>query len=199
MPKAEVALASDGEILMRGQGRMIGYFNRPDATAEAIDAAGWFHTGDIGELSADGYLKITDRKKDLLILSNGKKVAPQPIEAQLKLSPFIGEAVLFADKQSTVLALLVPAFDKLLPWAKAHDLPTNSVPDLLTMPEVQKLYKTEVDRQIAGLADFEKVRRYRLLAQPFGIESGELTPTLKVKRKFVAQKYADLLTSMARS
>jgi long-chain acyl-CoA synthetase len=198
LANAEIKLADDGEILMRGQGRMKGYYNKPEATAEAIDEAGWFHTGDIGELSQDGYLKITDRKKDLLVLSNGKKVAPQPIEALLKQSPYIGEAVLFADRQSTVMALLVPAFDKLLPWAKANGLATDNVAALLESAEVQKLYRADVDKLTVGLADFEKVRRYKLVSQPFGIESGELTPTLKVKRKFVAQKYADLLAAMAR-
>jgi long-chain acyl-CoA synthetase len=198
MRDADVRIAEDGEILMRGLGRMVGYYNKPEATAEAIDAEGWFHTGDIGELSRDGYLKITDRKKDLLVLSNGKKVAPQPIEALLKQSHYIGEAVLYADKQSTVMALLVPAFDKLLAWAKAKNLPYDNVAALLENADVQKLYKTEVDRLTASLADFEKVRRFKLVPQPFGIESGELTPTLKVKRKVVAQKYADLLAAMAR-
>jgi long-chain acyl-CoA synthetase len=199
MQNAEIKIADDGEILMRGQGRMVGYYNKPEATAEAIDAEGWFHTGDIGALSSDGYLKITDRKKDLLVLSNGKKVAPQPIEAMLKQSQYIGEAVLYADRQSTVMALLVPAFDKLIGWAKSQNLPFDNVAGLLESAAVQKLFRTEVDRLTVGLADFEKVKRYKLVPQPFGIESGELTPTLKVKRKFVAQKYADLLASMARS
>ena len=110
LQNVEMHLADDGEILMRGQGRMQGYFARPHETAEAIDAGGWFHTGDIGELSADGFLKITDRKKDIIVLTNGKKVAPQPIEAMLKQSPYIGEAVLLGDRQATVMALLVPAF-----------------------------------------------------------------------------------------
>ena len=196
---AEVKIAEDGEILMRGQGRMSGYYNKPEATAEAIDSEGWFHTGDIGELSADGYLKITDRKKDLIVLTNGKKVAPQPIEATLKQSPYIGEAVLFGDKQPTISALLVPNFGRLLEWAKSQDLPTNDIGCLVASPEVQKLLKTEVDRETRGLADYEKIKRFRVLDKPFGIESGELTPTLKVKRKFVAQKYADALSSMSRS
>ncbi len=196
---AEVKIAEDGEILMRGQGRMSGYYNKPEATTEAIDSDGWFHTGDIGELSPDGYLKITDRKKDLIVLTNGKKVAPQPIEATLKQSPYIGEAVLFGDKQPTISALLVPNFGRLLEWAKSQDLPTSDIGCLVASPEVQKLLKTEVDRETRGLADYEKIKRFRVLDKPFGIESGELTPTLKVKRKFVAQKYADALSSMSRS
>lgn len=198
MPQVELKLAEDGEILMRGQGRMKGYYNKPDETAEAIDAGGWFHTGDIGEMSSDGYLRITDRKKDLIVLTNGKKVAPQPIEAQLKHSPYIGEAVLFGDKQSTVMALLVPAFDKLLAWAKSQELPTSDIAELTERPEVQKLYRGEIEQFTKELADYEKIKRFKLVTHPFGIESGELTPTLKVKRKFVAQKYADLLAAMSR-
>ncbi len=199
LQNAEVKIAADGEIMMRGQGRMSGYFNKPEATQEALDAEGWFHTGDIGELSSDGFLKITDRKKDLIVLTNGKKVAPQPIEATLKQSAYIGEAVLFGDKQSTISALLVPNFGRLLEWAKAQDLPVNDVAGLVASPEVQKLLKAEVDRETRGLADYEKIKRFRVLDKPFGIESGELTPTLKVKRKFVAQKYADVLAGMSRA
>lgn len=198
MPQCEVKIADDGEILMRGQGQMQGYLNKPDATAEAIDGDGWFHTGDIGELSADKFLKITDRKKDLIVLTNGKKVAPQPIEAELKHSPYIAEAVLFGDKQATVMALLVPAFDKLLAWAKSQELPINDVPALLEDKAVQKLYRAEIDRLTPHLADYEKIKRFKMIAKPFSIETGEITPTLKVKRKFVAEKYADLLAAMAR-
>jgi len=199
LPNVEVHLADDGEILMRGQGRMLGYFDRPKETAEAIDVDGWFHTGDIGELSADGYLKITDRKKDIIVLTNGKKVAPQPIEALLKQSPYIGESVLFGDGQSTVMALLVPAFVKLVEWAKEKELPCGDVSQLVNSVEVQKLMKSEIDRLTPSLADFEKIKRFRLLDKPFSIESGELTPTLKVKRKYVAEKYAEVISGMART
>lgn len=198
LPSVELRIADDGEILMRGPGLGKGYYNKPEATAEAIDAGGWFHTGDIGELSSDGYLKITDRKKDMLVLTNGKKVAPQPIEASLKHSPYIGEAVLFGDRQPTVMAILVPAFDKLLAWAKSHELPTANIETLLSHPEVQKLYKGEVEKFTTELADYEKIKRFKLVGQPFSIDGGELTPTLKVKRKFVAQKYAELIAAMSR-
>jgi len=198
MPKVEVKFAADGEILMRGQGQMQGYYNKPEATAEAIDDEGWFHTGDIGDISSDGYIRITDRKKDLIVLTNGKKVAPQPIEALLKHSPFIGEAVLFGDKQSTVMALLVPAFDKLLAWAKEQNLPTHDTEALIATPEALKLFKAEIDANTTDLADFEKIKRFKLVPKPFSIDGGELTPTLKVKRKVVAQNYAELIASMAR-
>ncbi len=199
MPGTEIKFAQDGEILVRGQGRTPGYFNQPEATAHTIDEEGWFHTGDIGSMSPDGYLTITDRKKDLLVLSNGKKVAPQLIEAQLKSSPYISEAVLFGDNQPTVVALLVPSFEKLQEWAQANSFSTDSLSELLRIPEVTKLFKKEIENCSQNLADFERVRDFRLVPKQFGIESGELTPTLKVKRKFVANKYSDLIASMMRS
>lgn len=198
LPEVELKFADDGEILMRGPGRMKGYWNKPEATAEAIDKEGWFHTGDIGELSKDGYLRITDRKKDLIVLTNGKKVAPQPIEALLKHSPYIGEAVLLGDKQATVMAILVPAFDKLKAWAKANNIEAADDTALAAHAEVQKLFKAEIDRCAPDLADYEKIKRFKLVDKPFTVDGGELTPTLKVKRKFVIQKYAELIASMSR-
>jgi long-chain acyl-CoA synthetase len=198
LPDVELKFAEDGEILTRGPGRMKGYWNKPEATAEAIDEQGWFRTGDVGELSSDGYLRITDRKKDLIVLTNGKKVAPQPIEALLKHSPYIGEAVLLGDRQSTVMAILVPAFDKLKPWAKTNELASMDEAALVAHPEVQKLFKAEIDRCAPDLADYEKIKRFKLVDKPFTVDGGELTPTLKVKRKFVIQKYADLIASMSR-
>ena len=198
LPEVEMKLADDGEILTRGPGRMKGYWNKPEATAEAIDEDGWFRTGDVGELSSDGYLRITDRKKDLIVLTNGKKVAPQPIEALLKHSPYIGEAVLLGDRQSTVMAILVPAFDKLKAWAKTNGLGAADDAALAAHPEVQKLFKAEIERCAPDLADYEKIKRFKLVDRPFTVDGGELTPTLKVKRKFVIQKYADLIASMTR-
>ena len=197
MPDVELKIADDGEILMRGQGRMLGYYNRPEETAEVIDPDGWLHTGDVGEISQDGYLKITDRKKDIIVLTNGKKVAPQPIEALLKQSPYIAEAVLYGDRQSTVMALIVPNFGKLIEMAKEQSL-TLDPAELIETANVQKLIKTEIDAATRSLADYEKIKRFRILGKPFGIESGELTPTLKVKRRFVAEKYADVIAGMSR-
>ena len=192
-------IAEDGEILMRGQGRMQGYYNKPEATAEAIDTEGWFHTGDIGELSPDGYLKITDRKKDLIVLTNGKKVAPQPIEATPETEPLYrrGRAV----RRQTAARFRpcwFPISTSLPAWAKTQDMPTNDIAGLAALPEVQKLYKTEIEQNTRGLADYEKIKRFRVLDKPFSIETGELTPTLKVKRKEVVKKYADLIASMFR-
>ncbi len=189
----EVKTAPDGELLVRGANVMQGYWHLPEATAEAIDAEGWFHSGDIGVIDKDGYVTITDRKKDILVLANGKKVAPQPIEVMLKHSPLIAEVVLLGDKSETVKALVVPNFDALKAWAKEQNKKIDDPEGFAADPAARKLIKTEIDRLSTGLADFEKVKRIALLPQPFSIETGELTPTLKVKRKVVAEKFGSLL------
>ncbi len=198
MPETTIKIAADGEILMQGRGRTAGYYNAPQATAEAVDEDGWFHTGDIGELSTDGYLKITDRKKDLIVLSNGKKVAPQNMEAQLKQSAYISEIVLFGDRQPCVVAFIVPNAEKLQNWATENGIIYTEFSELLHAESVVKLYKSELEKLSNNFADFEKVRDFRLLPAAFTIESGELTPTLKVKRRYVAEKYAQQLSSMMR-
>jgi long-chain acyl-CoA synthetase len=194
----EVTIAPDGEILTRGPSLMRGYFGKPEATQAAIDAEGWFHTGDIGEINAEGMLKITDRKKDIIVLANGKNVAPQPIEALIKQSPYIGEVVLIGDKQNVITAIIVPAFDRLKAWAKSNELPTGDMEELVRRAETRKLIKEEIDRLSVNLADFERVKRFEIVSQPFTIEGGELTPTLKVKRKVIIQKYSSLIEQMAR-
>jgi long-chain acyl-CoA synthetase len=198
LPGMEVKIAADGEILSRGPSLMRGYFGKPEATAEVIDEDGWFHTGDIGELTPDGFVRITDRKKDIIVLANGKNVAPQPIEARLKQSPYLAEVVLIGDKQNAIVAIVVPAFDKLRAWAKENELPADDLAALVKHAETRKLMKREIDQASAGLADFEKIKRFTIVEKPFSIEGGELTPTLKVKRKVVAQKYADLIEQMVR-
>ncbi len=189
----EVKTAADGEILVHGPTVMQGYWNLPDATAEAIDAGGWFHTGDIGEIDSGGYLKITDRKKDILVLANGKKVAPQPIENRLKTSPLIAEAVLLGDNAGTVGALIVPNYDLLKAWAKEQGRDLKKPEELAADPAARKHVKAEIDRLSKDLADFEKIKRLALLPHPFTQDGGELTPTLKVKRRIVAEKYGKLL------
>ena len=188
-----VKAAPDGELLIKSASVMQGYWHLPEATTEAIDADGWFHSGDIGEIDGDGYVKITDRKKDILVLANGKKVAPQPIETTLKHSPYISEIVLLGDKTESVRALVVPNFDALKTWAKeqGQTKPTNE--GLIADPAVRKLIKSDIDKRSKELADFEKIKRFALIDHSFSIEGGELTPTLKVKRKVVAEKYGNLL------
>jgi long-chain acyl-CoA synthetase len=191
-----IKIAEDGEILVRGASIMKGYWNKPEATAEAIDKDGWFHTGDIGEFK-DNYLKITDRKKDLLVLANGKKVAPAPIEMKLAASPLIEQVVLLGDHQKGVAALLVPDMKALQEHAKKENLGTIGDEELVQLPAINKLMRTEVERLTGDLADFEKIKKIVLVPQPFSVEGGELTPTLKIKRKVVAEKYATQLSDGA--
>jgi long-chain acyl-CoA synthetase len=192
-PNAEIRIADDGEILCRGAGLMRGYWNKPAATAEAIDADGWFHTGDLGEWTPDHFLRITGRKKDLIVLSNGKKVAPQDIEEMLKSSPYITDLALMGDGSQSVVALIVPNFDRLLKETGAPDRAA-----LAASPEAHAVIKKELQRLSTALADFEKVRKFALLDHEFTIENDELTPTLKVKRHVLAQRYADTLKALTR-
>jgi len=187
----ECKIAEDGEIIVRGPGVMLGYFNEPAETDAALDKDGWFHTGDIGEFEGEN-LKITDRKKDLLVLGNGKNVAPQPIENRLRSSSLISEAVVLGDGMDACVALIVPDFGAL-----RKELGEHTDAQLIGLPEAQKAIKTEVDRINKTLASFEMVKRHALLDTPFTVESGELTPTLKVKRKVVLERHADLVRSLA--
>ena len=186
----QVRVAPDGELLVKGPNVMRGYWNNPDATAEALDADGWFHTGDIGTIDSDGYVKITDRKKDLLVLANGKNVAPQPIEIELRRSPLINEAVLLGDGTGSVSALIVPDFDALrgVLGTKEKD---NAA--LVADADARRAVKKEIDARSQDLADYQKVKRFALLDHTFTIDGGELTPTLKVKRRVVSERYGHLL------
>ena len=190
---AEVKTAEDGELLVKGATVMQGYWNNPEATAEVIDADGWFHTGDIGEIDSEGYVKITDRKKDILVLGNGKKVAPQPIETNIKRNPYIAEVVLVADQTGNVSALVVPHYDKLKAWAKEQGKEDVTTTALATDPAAKKFIKSQIEKSSGELAEFEKVKRVALLEKPLSVEDGELTPTLKVRRRVVTEKYGKLL------
>lgn len=189
-PGVELKIADDGEILFKGDARMVGYWNLPEETAKAIDAEGWFHTGDIGEYK-DGFLKITDRKKDLLVLGNGKNVAPQPIENKLRSSPFIQEAVVLGDGMDYCVGLVIPNAEAVKTHLSLKDLGKPS-----ENAEVKALVKSEIDRINKTMANFEMVKKHAILDQPFTIESGELTPTLKVKRKVVKERYGNLIDGL---
>ncbi|HEY3411698.1 MAG TPA: long-chain fatty acid--CoA ligase [Armatimonadota bacterium] len=188
----EIRIAEDGEILCRGGNVMRGYWRKPEATAEAITADGWFHTGDLGTYIEDGFIRITGRKKDLIVLSNGKKVAPQDIEANLKTSPYITDLALMGDGSQSVVALIVPAFDRL---QEENGAPMDRAA-LASDPEVRRFIKKELDRLSVHLADFEKVRKFALMDHEFSIENGELTPTLKVKRHVLTARYKDILADL---
>ena len=174
---------------------MQGYYKRPEATAETL-ADGWLHTGDIGELSADGYLTITDRKKDLIVTSGGKKIAPQPLENLLKADPLVSEAVLIGEQRKFPAALLVPDFARLEARIAAMKLRAASREELVRHPEVLRLYQDVLDRLNGSLAQFERVKRFALLPTEFTMERGELTPTMKVRRQVVEQRWRPLIETI---
>jgi long-chain acyl-CoA synthetase len=201
IPGIEVRIADDGEILVRGPNVMRGYWNAPQATAEAIDAEGWFHTGDIGTLDEDGFLHITDRKKEILVNAYGKNIAPAPIENLLKASPYIGHAVLIGDRRNYLTALLVPDFESLEAWAAKQGIGAagGDRKALVAHPEARALYAAEVERVNEGLAHYEQIVRWALLPDDFSVETGELTPTQKVKRRVIDKKYAAEIEALYRS
>ncbi len=192
---SEVKIAEDGEILTRGPHVMKGYYNRPDATAESIDSDGWFHTGDVGVLE-DGFLRITDRKKDIIVTAGGKNIAPQPIENRIKESKYVSQAVMIGDKRKFPVVLIVPNWDNLEKWAKIKHLTWSERRQLLDMPLVVAKMDKEVRAHLVGLASFESPKKVGLLEHDFTIERGELTPKLSVKRKVVDAQYKGLIDSM---
>ena len=200
VPGVEVHIAEDGEILTRGPHVMKGYFNNESATAEVIDDEGWFHTGDIGIIDADGFVKITDRKKNIIVLSNGKNVAPQPIESALVQSPFIDQIMLVGNERKNLAALIVPNFDALKAWAAENNVATGrtdgETPPLHEAREVQQLIQGEIRSGLTDFADFEQVRRFTLLDKEFSQEADEMTPTLKLKRNVIMERYGDRIEEM---
>ena len=195
LPGVEIRIGPDGEILVRGPNIMQGYYRRPESTAETL-ADGWLHTGDIGELSVDGYLTITDRKKDLIVTSGGKKIAPQPLENLLKMDPLVSEAVLIGEQRKFPAALLVPDFARLEARFEAMKLRAASREELVRHPEVLRLYQDVLDRLNGSLAQFERVKRFALLPTEFTMERGELTPTMKVRRQVVEQRWRPLIDTI---
>ncbi len=191
----ELRIAADGEILARGPNVMQGYFNKPEATADVM-RDGWFQTGDIGHVDGEGYLTITDRKKDLLVTSGGKKIAPQPIEAVLKRSPLVAEAVLLGDRKKYAAVLIVPEFNALERRLQDLGRPPGTREELMTRPDVLALYQEIIDALNRELSQFERIKRIALLPTEFTVESGELTPTLKVKRKVVEERWRDQIQAL---
>lgn len=188
IPGVEVKIADDGEILCKGLNVMMGYYKRPDLTMEAIDSNGWFHTGDIGVFK-DKFLMITDRKKELLKTSGGKYVAPQPIENKMKESPYISQIMVVGDGRKFTGALIVPNFHNLNEWCKTNNVPITEHRMLIQNDKVHALYEAERDRLNAGFGHVEQIKRFELLPDEWTQEGGELTPTLKLKRKFILEKY----------
>ncbi|WP_400192403.1 AMP-dependent synthetase/ligase [Hymenobacter sp. B81] len=192
----EVKIAADGEILTKSESVMKGYYNKPELTAEVIDADGWFHTGDIGEFVKGRFLKITDRKKEMFKTSGGKYVAPQLLENRLKESPLIEQAMVVGDGQKFPGALIVPAFDALQAWCQRNGVTYTSPEQIVQDPQVQKMYHELVGKYNQSFAQWEQVKKEVLLPKAWTIESGEMTPKLSIKRKVVSTNYQDIIEAM---
>ncbi len=185
-----VKLAEDGEICCKGSNVMMGYYKRPDLTAECIDNEGWFHTGDIGVWAEGRFLKITDRKKEIFKTSGGKYVAPQPIENKMKESPFIEQMMVVGAEKKFTAALIVPSFDNLATWCAKNNIKTDNVSEMLTNPKVIEHYKNIVEKFNELFNPVEQIKKFELMEGEWTINGGELTPTLKLKRKVIMDKYA---------
>jgi len=197
IPGVEVKIAEDGEILIKGKNVFMGYFKEEKATDEAL-IDGWLYSGDLGSFDSEGFLTITGRKKDIIITAGGKNVAPKNIEAALKNSELIDEAVVIGDRRKFLSALLVPDFVTLEAWASNQGIPPGDRAALLADSKVQQLFENEVERANEELAKHEKIRAWDLLPNEFTIESGELTPTQKIKRRVINQKYGEIIEQVYR-
>jgi long-chain acyl-CoA synthetase len=192
LSNVQVRIAADGEILVRGPSVFKGYWNLPEETAKAFED-GWFHTGDIGCLDEGGFLAITDRKKDLIKTSGGKFIAPQPIEGRLKNSPMVAEAAIIGDRRKFPSVVLAPDFPMLEDWARHKKLHWDSKEELIAHPQVYGLYKDIVEEVNKDLARFEKLKKLLLVSDEFSIANGALTPTMKLKRRFIEERYRQKL------
>jgi long-chain acyl-CoA synthetase len=193
LKNVEVKIAKDGEILTRGPHVMLGYYKKAEETREVIDQDGWFHTGDVGFIDEDGFLTITDRKKNILVTSGGKNIAPQPIENWLVSSKYIEQAMVVGDKRKFCSAIIVPAFDMIEQWAKENNIIYQNYHELVDNPETRKLILSEVNNVNQNLASYETIKDVLITDAPFSIATGELTPSLKIKRKVVLEKFKDEL------
>lgn len=196
VPGTEIRIAEDGEILVRGPQVMKGYYNRPEATRQAIDAEGWFYTGDIGEIDADGFLRITDRKKDIIVTAGGKNIAPQPIENLAKESRYVAEALMIGDRRPYPVMLVVPAFEALEQWAREQGIRFEAREQLLRDPRVQERVEADVFKRFGELARYETPKKLALLEHELSIERGELTPKLSVRRRVVEEHYAQVIEQL---
>jgi long-chain acyl-CoA synthetase len=196
IPGTEIRIADDGEILVRGPQVMKGYYRNEAATREVIDEEGWLHTGDIGSIDADGYLRITDRKKELLVTAGGKNVAPQPVQNAAKLSRFVSEALLVGDRRPYPVLLVVPNFESLEPWARHKGLSWSDRAELAADPAVRAKLEREVAARLEDFARFERPKKVLPLPREFSLDRGEITPTMKVKRRVVEERYREAIEAL---
>ncbi len=193
-----IKIDEDGELLVRGPSVMEGYWNKPEMTAEVFDDEGFFRTGDLAEIDDNGFLLITGRKKDIIVTAGGKNVAPQPMENSLKRSPYLESVVLIGDGRPYLVAVFSPAFEALEAWAREHGIEHAGREDLVTRPQVMRLYQDLVDSVNAGRASFEQIKRFAIVPVTFTVEGGHLTPTLKIKRRIIEQRFAKLIDRLYR-
>ncbi|MDZ7820962.1 MAG: AMP-binding protein [Candidatus Marinimicrobia bacterium] len=198
IPDVETRIAQDGEILLRGPNRMQGYYKDPEGTAEAIDKDGWFHTGDIGFVDEDGYLKITDRKKNIIVTAGGKNIAPAGVERELTASKYIDQAIVVGDRRKYLVAILVPSLEMFIKWGKLQDPPLefSTYEDVANAPEVEKMIRNELNAHQLELAGFEQIKYFFIAPEPFTIEGGELTASMKIKRNEVIDRYSEQIEAL---
>ncbi len=192
----EIKIAENGEILIKGPQVMKGYYKNEEATKEAFTEDGFFRSGDMGVIDEDGYLKITGRLKDILITSGGKNISPQNIENSLQASNFIEQVAVIGDNRKYLSALIVPAFETLENWAKEQGIQFKDRKDLISNDQVIKVFETEVEDKTKNFARVEQIKKFKLLETEWSQETGELTPTMKLKRRVINQKYAKEIESM---
>lgn len=195
LPCVETLIADDGEILLKGPSIFKGYYGLEEATQDAF-VDGWFKTGDIGIVDGDGYLKITDRKKDIIVNSSGKNIAPQKIEAMLKTVPMVSQAVVFGDKRKQLVALIMLDEQAVTQYASEKGWNFNNYAELIEKPEIVKMVRQEIDARSSALADYERIGNFHILANDLSVDAGELTATLKIKRNVVANNYADIIAKL---
>jgi len=195
-PGVEMKIAEDGEVLLRGGNLMKGYYKDPEQTAETIDADGWLHTGDVGTIDEDGYLRIIDRKKELIITAGGKNISPANLEALLKQHPLVGQVAVIGDRRPYVTALIVLEQEVAPVWARKAGIQFASTADLATNPAVEAEIQKAVDETNRHVSNVEGIKRFTILPADWTPETEELTPTLKLKRRVINQKYADAIEEM---
>jgi len=196
IPGIEERIAEDGEILIRGRNVMSGYFGQTEASREVLDRDGWLHTGDIGRIESDGFLRVTGRKKDIIVTSGGRNVSPQNIEKLLRTSPYIDQAMVSGDGRKYLTALVSLNEEQVQRFAEQEGIPFDRLDELVVHPRVRQLIGSEIEERNRQLASYETIRRFTILPEPLSLSAGEITPTLKLRRMEVEERYRELIEAM---